>query len=235
MTVAQVLRGRDRLVLTGVDAVVGTLVGQRLVLTSLMTEAQIGGRFTFDGLDAVAAVHRVTPGCRILVTGEGLSDDIAAEALRRGASEILPRPFGADELRTRFGFDDAPDSGGSVVHIPTLDELVANDTVAPVFQRIIDLDDAAGGEAGFESLARYDQETLLFCDPAFMFEYARLCGRTVELDLACLRRTMLAARRLPSRGKIFINVHPRVVAGGDRKSTRLNSSHKHRSRMPSSA
>ena len=149
------------------------------------------------------------------VTGDQISDDVIREALRRGASEILLRPFAASELRTRFGFGEAPDANGSVVHIPTMDELVANDTVRPVFQKIIDLDDVTGGEAGFESLARYDRETLLFCDPAFMFEYARLCGRTVELDLACLRRTMLAARRLPSRGKIFINVHPRVVADGD--------------------
>ena len=57
---------------------------------------------------------------------------------------------------------------------------------------------------------------MAFCDPGFMFEYARLCGRTAELDLACLRGTLQAARQLPSRGKIFINVHPRVVEDGDR-------------------
>lgn len=212
---AQALMGPSRLVLTAADAVVGALVGQRLVITSLMTEAQIAGRFTFDGLDAVAAVHRATPRCRIVVTGEQISDDVAAEARRRGASEIVLRPFGAGELRTRFGFDEVADGCGPVVHIPTIDELVANDTLAPVFQKIIDLDAVAGCEAGFESLARYDREAALFCDPAFLFEYARLCGRTVDLDLACLRRTMRAARRLPARGKIFINVHPRVVADGD--------------------
>src|ERR1041385_9090220 len=49
-----------------------------------------------------------------------------------------------------------------------------------------------------------------------MFEYARLCGRTADLDMACLRKTLCAARQLPAAGKIFINIHPRVVADGQR-------------------
>jgi len=212
---AKALMGPQRLVLTGVDAAVGTLVGRRLPLTSLMTEAQIAGRFTFDGLDAVSEVRRVNPKCRIVVTGDHLAEDVAGEALHRGASEILLRPFDASELRTRIGLiGGAPDDRGSILHIPTMDEFVAADAFMPQFQRIIDLGDGSGRDAGFESLARYDQENLIFCDPAFMFEYARVCGRTVEFDLACLRRTMMAARRLPAHGKIFINVHPRVVADG---------------------
>jgi hypothetical protein len=117
--------------------VVGALVGRRLVITSMMTEAQGAGRFTFDGLDAVAAVHHATPRCRIFVTGEHLSDDVAGEALHLGASEILLRPFSAGELRTRFGFGDAADDRGSVLHIPTMDDLVAADDLRPMFQRII--------------------------------------------------------------------------------------------------
>ena len=213
---ARAFAGSERLVLTGGDAVVGALVSRRLVLSSLVTEAQIAGRFTFDGLDAVSEVHRVAPACRIAVTGDRMPDDVAAEAVRRGASDILLRPFGAGELRTRFGLGDAPGESGSVVHIPTVDEFVASDALLPAFQPIVDLADEARRGAGFESLARYREGNLLFCDPVFMFEYARLCGRTAELDLACLRRTMLAARELPARGKIFINVHPRVVEDGDR-------------------
>ncbi|HWW62154.1 MAG TPA: hypothetical protein VN181_12360, partial [Thermoanaerobaculia bacterium] len=108
---ARALAGRDRVVLTGGDAVVGALVGKRLPLTSLVTEAQIGGRFTFDGLDAVAEVRRAAPECRIVVTGERLPDGVAAEAARRGASGILLRPFGSTELRTTFGLGDADDDG----------------------------------------------------------------------------------------------------------------------------
>jgi EAL domain-containing protein (putative c-di-GMP-specific phosphodiesterase class I) len=80
----------------------------------------------------------------------------------------------------------------------------------------VDLADSTHRGVGFESLARYRKENLRFCDPAFLFEYARLCDRTVDLDLACLRRTLKAARQLPARGKIFINVNPRVLADGER-------------------
>ena len=212
---ARALTGSAHLVMTGGDAVVGALVGRRLALDSLASEAQIGGRFTFDGLDAVAEVHRATPRCRIVVTGDDLSDDVAGEAVRRGASAILIRPFGASELRTSFGFDGAPDDDEAILHVPTIDEFVTSDALLPAFQPIVDLADATRRGVGFESLARYRQENLVFCDPAFMFEYARLCGRTAELDLACLRKTLQAARHLPG-GKIFINVHPRLVAGGER-------------------
>jgi len=199
---AGALTGPGRLVLTGGDAVVGALVGRRLAVASLMTEAQIAGPFTFDGLDAVSAVRRAAPSCRIVVTGEHMPEDVAAEAVRRGASGILLRPFGASELRTRFGLEDAAGDDGVILHIPTVDEFVASDALLPAFQPIVDLADASRPGVGFESLARYRAENMVFCDPAFMFEYARLCGRTVDLDLACLRRTLRAARQLPSRGKI---------------------------------
>ncbi|MDP9193504.1 MAG: EAL domain-containing response regulator [Acidobacteriota bacterium] len=177
-------------------------------------EAQIG-RFTFDGLDAVSDVRRSAPSCRIVVTGEQMPEVVANEALRRGASDIVLRPFSTSELRMRLGLG-TPCDGGSILHIPTVDELVASDALLPAFQPIVDLADAACRGVGFESLARYREESLLFCDPAFMFEYARLCGRTAQLDLACLCRTLRAARELPARGKIFINIHPRAVADGQR-------------------
>ena len=49
----------NHLVLTGGDAVVGTLVGRRMALSAMVTEAQIAGQFSFDGLDAVAEVFLV--------------------------------------------------------------------------------------------------------------------------------------------------------------------------------
>jgi EAL domain-containing protein (putative c-di-GMP-specific phosphodiesterase class I) len=213
---ARALAGSERLVLTGRDAVVGALVGRRVALQSLMTEAQIGGRFTFDGLEAVTDVRRITPDCRIVVTGENLPDGVAGEALRRGASDILLRPFAPLELRMRFGLGGAEFDDGSILHIPTIDEFIVSDALLPAFQPIVDLADASRRGVGFESLARYRQDSLLFCDPAFMFEYARLCGRTAELDTACLRKTLRAARHLPPNGKIFINIHPRLVADGHR-------------------
>lgn len=205
----------NRLVLTGSDAVVGMLVGRRFPLSSMVTEAQIAGRFSFDGLDAVSDVRRSAPECRIVVTGEDLPRVVADEAIRRGASDVLLRPLSGAELQRRLGLG-ASRGDGVVLHIPTIDEFMASESLLPAFQPIVDLTSPDRCGVGFESLARYREKTLPFCDPAFMFEYARLRGRTADLDLACLARTLRAARALPKSGKIFINVHPRVLADGDR-------------------
>jgi EAL domain-containing protein (putative c-di-GMP-specific phosphodiesterase class I) len=202
----------SRLVLTGADAVVGSLVGRRMALSSMVTEAQIAGRFSFDGLDAVADVRRTSPSCRIVVTGEDLPENVAEEAMRRGASDVVLRPFHSAELRNRLGLRDATGTG-MILHIPTVEEFTASESLCPAFQPIVDL--ASDRGVGYESLARYREKTLPFCDPSFMFEYARLCDRTAELDLACLRRTLRAARELPEQGKIFVNIHPRVLVDGD--------------------
>ncbi len=203
----------DVVVLTGGDAVVGPLVGRRMALSTMVTEAQIAGCFSFDGLDAVADVRRAAPSCRIVVTGEELPENVAEEAFRRGASDVVRRPFHGTELRDRLGLGD-PTGEGMILHIPTVEEFTASESLTPAFQPIVELAHPGRG-VGYESLARFRETTLPFCDPSFMFEYARLCGRTAELDLACLRRTLGAARELPEPGKIFINVHPRVLADGD--------------------
>jgi EAL domain-containing protein (putative c-di-GMP-specific phosphodiesterase class I) len=212
---ARAFANGNRLVLTAGDAVVGSLVGRRMPLSSMVTEAQIAGRFSFDGLDAVTDVRRTAPSCRIVVTGEDLPQVVAEEALRRGASDVVLRPFHSTEFRERLGLSDDRDASGEgmILHIPTIDEFTCSASLSPAFQPIIDLANPERG-VGYESLARFREKTLSFCDPAFMFEYARLCNRTAELDLACLRRTLRAARELPKEGKIFINIHPRVLADG---------------------
>jgi EAL domain-containing protein (putative c-di-GMP-specific phosphodiesterase class I) len=210
---AAALAPGGNLVLTGSDAALGRIVGRRMALSSLVTEAQIAGPFTFDGLDAVADVRNLGADCSIVVTGDAIADSVASEAIRRGANAVLPRPFDDTHLRPVLGLTET-DGDGKVLHIPTIDELIASERLEPMFQPIVDIEGGSG--IGFESLARYREHTLPFCDPSFMFEYARLCGRTVELDLACLRRTLAAARHLPRDGKIFVNIHPRVLVDGDR-------------------
>ncbi|HYI10148.1 MAG TPA: EAL domain-containing response regulator [Thermoanaerobaculia bacterium] len=210
---ASAFANRNRLVLTGGDAVVGSLVGRRMALSSMVTEAQIAGRFSFDGLDAVADVRRISPSCRIVVTGEDLPESVAEEAIRRGASDVVPRPFHGTEFRNRLGLGSSTGEG-LILHIPTIEEFTASEWLSPAFQPIVDVANPDRG-VGYESLARYREKTLPFCDPSFMFEYARLCDRTAELDLACLRRTLRVARELPEQGKIFVNIHPRALANGD--------------------
>lgn len=210
---ATALTSPERLVLTGCDAALGSLVARRVPLASMVIDAQIGGPFAFDGLDAIDNVRRASPDCRIIVTGDALPQSVSDEALRRGASDVLLRPFDDRRLGTVLGV--AAPGTGPILHIPTVDEFIASEHLLPAFQPIVDLGDSQRREIGFESLARYRQTALPFCDPCFMFEYARLRGMTAELDLACIRRTLGAARELARHGKIFINVHPRALADGN--------------------
>lgn len=210
---ASAIAAQGRLVLTGRDAALGALVGRRMPLRSLVTEAQIGGPFVFDGLDAVTDVREVSPGCHIVVIGDDVPAFVAEEARRRGAADVLLRPFDGEAFRHLAGHGG---DRGAVLHIPTVAEFVDSDDLLPAFQPIVDLAHPEHRGAGFESLARYRAAALPFCDPSFMFEYARLCGMTVELDLACLRRSLRAARELAREGKIFINIHPRALVDGDR-------------------
>src|SRR5688572_18728533 len=139
----------NRLVMTGGDAVVGALVGRRMALSALVTEAQIAGQFSFDGLDAVAEVRKTVPSCRIVVTGEHLPDSVAHEAVRRGASDVVLRPFDTRDFRTRLGLGAAANEG-MILHIPTVEEFIASESLSPAFQPIVDLKNTDRG-VGFES------------------------------------------------------------------------------------
>jgi EAL domain-containing protein (putative c-di-GMP-specific phosphodiesterase class I) len=217
---ANALASAGRLVLTGCDAVLGNLIMTRIPVASMVTDVGISGPFSFEGLDVVADARRAAPQCRIVVTGDEVSPKLSAEALRRGATEVLPRPFDDAQLRLSVGQCSGLGDGG-VLHIPTLDELIDSTRLSPAFQAIVDLAHPDKAGHGFESLARYREAALPFYDPCFMFEYARLRGRTDELELACLRRTMRQAHALPENSKIFVNIHPHVLSDGDKLSRTL--------------
>ena len=80
-------------------------------------------------------------------------------------------------------------------------------------------------------------------DPAARYETARVergnLERTVEVtgEMSPAQRIALSFESGGSLGAVFVTVGQEVKAGDilDRKSTRLNSSHSDRSRMPSSA
>jgi EAL domain-containing protein (putative c-di-GMP-specific phosphodiesterase class I) len=55
---------------------------------------------------------------------------------------------------------DAP-GNAVILHIPTIEEFTASESLSPAFQPILDLTNADRG-VGFESLARYREKTLPF-------------------------------------------------------------------------
>ncbi|HEX8254978.1 MAG TPA: EAL domain-containing protein [Thermoanaerobaculia bacterium] len=196
------------LVLTGGDAAVGALILARMPVSSLVADAQLDGPFSFAVLDLVADARRRAALCNIVLTSrKQLTAAWCAEARRRGATEIqqLKR-----EKSTMVHAD-----AGTILHIPTIDELIESAQLLPAFQPIVDIDGDSPAGHGYESLARFDGE-LSFCDPQFLFDYARLTGKTAELELACVRRTLRQARSLPHDAKLFINVHPHVLNDGER-------------------
>ncbi|HYO79328.1 MAG TPA: EAL domain-containing protein [Thermoanaerobaculia bacterium] len=201
------------LVLTGADAAVGALVLARMPVHSLVADAQLDGPFSFAVFDLVADARRRASLCNIVLTShKQLSAAWCAEARRRGVSEIQHLKREKSTMVHAFA--------GTILHIPTLDELIESAQLLPAFQPIVDIDGDSPAGHGYESLARFDGE-LSFCDPQFLFDYARLTGKTAELELACVRRTLRQARSLPHDAKLFINVHPHVLNEGERLTSTL--------------
>jgi EAL domain-containing protein (putative c-di-GMP-specific phosphodiesterase class I) len=206
---ATALARAGRLVLTGSDAAVGSLVLARMPVTSLHADAQLDGPFSVAVLDLIADARRRAALCNIVLTShQQLNDAWCAEARRRGASEIV---------YSRYERGAAPAAGaGTILHIPSIDELIASAYLRPAFQPIVDVGGDSPSGFGYESLARFDGGALELCDPQFLFDYARLTGKTAELELACLRRTLRQARALPVGAKLFVNLHPHVLLEGER-------------------
>ncbi|MDQ3282850.1 MAG: EAL domain-containing protein [Acidobacteriota bacterium] len=206
--VAQQMTSERRLVLTGCDAAVGSLVMSRMPLSSLVADAGLDGPFSMTVLDLVSEARKRAADCRVVVTTPARHNaSWCEEARRRGATEVI--------RTTKERRKIARSNGGDILHIPTLDEIIESEHLLPAFQPIVAVEGAGHRAHGFESLARYEDGALTFCDPQFLFDYARLTGRTAELELACLRRTLRQARALPRRSKLFINVHPHVLNDGD--------------------
>jgi EAL domain-containing protein (putative c-di-GMP-specific phosphodiesterase class I) len=198
-----------RLVLTGADAAVGSLVLARMPISSLHADAQLEGSFSFAVLDLIADARQRAASCNIVLTSdEELTSSWRAEATRRGATKIVCPKHQHNAL--------AGLPKGTILHIPAIDELIASVHLRPAFQSIVDVGGDSPCGFGYESLARFDDGALEFCDPQFLFDYARLTGKTAELELACLRRTLRQARALPRGAKLFINLHPHVLNEGDR-------------------
>jgi EAL domain-containing protein (putative c-di-GMP-specific phosphodiesterase class I) len=206
--VAHQMTASQRLILTGCDAAVGSLVLSRMPVSTIVADAGLDGPFSSTVLDLVSEARRRAADCRVVVTTPARHNaSWCEEARRRGATEIVRMPKDRRKI-VRSG-------GGDILHIPTLDEIIESEHLLPAFQPIVNVDGAGNRAHGFESLARFENGALRFCDPQFLFDYARLTGRTAELELACLRRTLRQARALPRRSKLFINIHPHVLNDGD--------------------
>ncbi len=203
--------GRE-LILCG-DLESAQLVIERDVPAYVVTDIRLSGPFRYEGLDFIQEIKRLSADARIIVMTGAWTADLEREALERGASGVLEKPFETADLEAYLS-EPAGDEEPSVVRVPSLDHVIHSPLLVPAFQPIVDLS-VPGAETvyGYESLARFGGP--LFSNPATLFEYASRKGRLVDLELACMRHTLVHGASLPATARLFINVHPVVIASDD--------------------
>ncbi len=178
-------------------------------VTDILTDVKLSGSFRFEGLDFITEVIRVSPATRVILMTGHSSDELVAEAERRGADAILAKPFETDSLLPLLTApsDTTP---SSLTIVPTLDEVIEGGQLRPAFQPIVSLAD--GTTHGVESLARY-RGGEPFVRPDLLFAYATRKRGVAALEAACIEETMRAVRALPPSSLIFMNVHPAALEG----------------------
>ena len=178
-------------------------------VTDILTDVKLSGSFRFEGLDFITEVIRVSPATRVILMTGHASDELVAEAERRGADAVLSKPFEIDSLLPLL---TAPSDATppSLTMVPTLDEVIGSGQLRPAFQPIVSLAD--GTTHGVESLARY-RGGEPFVRPDLLFAYATRKNGVAALEAACIEATMRAVPSLPLSPLIFMNVHPAALEG----------------------
>jgi EAL domain-containing protein (putative c-di-GMP-specific phosphodiesterase class I) len=138
------------------------------------------------------------------------AEGLEREALARGAHAVFSKPFELEELEAHLPIEPASGEPPSVVRIPSIDDVIESGLLVPNFQPIVDLSTDPHTVHGYESLARFHGPLLSV--PDTLFEYAARKNRIVDLELACVRSTFVHGAPLTATAKLFINVHPLVIA-----------------------
>ena len=173
----------------------------------VVSDVKLSGPFRFEGLDFVDYVRNRSPGTPVILITGNPADGLEAEALRRGVLAVLTKPFAIEELESLLG--PAPGDAGATTVVPTMADVLSSADMTAVFQPIVSL--ATRRPIGFESLARLPGAPLLG-NPELLFRYAARKGRVVELELACLARSMEMAAAMTRSHLLFMNIHPDAVA-----------------------
>src|SRR5438105_85968 len=203
--------GRDIIVCRDFEA--AKMVVERFPLTHVITDMKFTGPFRFEGLEVVDLVKRYVSTASIIVMSGHVTAELRAEAHARGAAAVLAKPFTLAAIE-RLLPAPSPDGGGSVTFVPTIDEIIENDLLAPVFQPLVWIENPSYA-VGFEGLTRL-RSTSFFAEPETLFRYAMAKGRVTDLELAAAGRSIALGRRLSRRGVLSLNVHPQLFADAHR-------------------
>jgi EAL domain-containing protein (putative c-di-GMP-specific phosphodiesterase class I)/ActR/RegA family two-component response regulator len=205
---AEALQRPGRQLILCSDLESAQLAVEREVPACVVTDIRLSGPFRYEGLDFIDHIRRLSADTRIVVMTGARTEGLDSEALQRGAAVVLQKPFGPSELEACL-----PEPTGTgepqPVRIPSLESVIASPLLRPSFQPIVAVSATADVAFGYESLARF--YGAFFSNPAILFEYASRKGRLVELEMACIRRTLTEAMVLDTTPRIFVNVHPAVI------------------------
>src|SRR5690554_1187105 len=95
----------------------------------------------------------------------------------------------------------------SVALLATFRKIMEGEAVAPLYQPIVDLQTAE--IMGYEGLIRGPENSSLH-SPLALFNVARMCGETVELESLCCKVHIENFALLALPGKLFLNMSPDV-------------------------
>ncbi len=199
--------GREIVVCGSIES--AQIVVERIHVSCVVTDVRLTSPFRFEGLDFIRDVKRHSPESIIVLMTGSLTAELTREAIERGATAVLAKPFGTDELEALIG-PPASDVEARLEVVPSMDDVIGDGQIVPFFQPIVDLT-AGLSPFGFESLARLRTDGILR-SPDALFAYAGRSGRIVDLEMACIRSTFACCRPLLADGsRIFINIHPAVM------------------------
>ena len=202
--------GRELILCSDLES--AQLVIERTPPECIITDVRLTGPFRFEGLDFITDIKRDAPGSRIIVMTGARAEGLEREAMQRGADAVLQKPFELEEIEAHLPIKSASGEPPSVVRVPSIDDVIESALLVPNFQPIVDFSTTDPHAAhGYESLARFCGT--FFSAPDILFEYAARKGRVVDLELACIRSTFSHGAPLTAAAKLFMNVHPSVIAG----------------------
>jgi EAL domain-containing protein (putative c-di-GMP-specific phosphodiesterase class I)/ActR/RegA family two-component response regulator len=211
LAVALERRGRHIIVCRDIES--AELVSERFDLTHVITDIKLTGPFRFEGLEIVDRVKRQHQTANVIVISGHVTEELRAEAHRRGAGAVLGKPFSVDRIERLIPAPSA-DIEGIVTFVPMLDEILHGDLITSQFQPIVWTENPKYA-VGFEALTRLRSDSLL-SDPVLLFRYAAAKGRVVDLELATATSSLAAGRELAELGILSVNVHPDVFLHADR-------------------
>lgn len=214
---AAALERRGRKIITCSDLESAQLLLETFPFHAAIADVRLTEPSGFEGLELIRYAIEKQPGTRVVLISGYASQELQREAAARGAVALLQKPFCIDDIEAAIGsgFDKPGVSASETIDVPSLDSILGEQRLFNIFQPIVSVRREV---FGYESLARVDA---LLSDPGLLFLYAERKRRLLDIELASMRSTFSNVVYLPEGTRVFINVHPHVLALGLRFTDRI--------------